>query len=184
MTIVVLFVALALGVRPHVVALGTGIRVKMADNWSIEDVAAAMASNPDLARVNTVGRPSPPKTEQGQSLINAPRTKGATRNKYGVAPKEDRIYNGVLYASKKEAKFAAELDLRKKAGDISFWLRQVPFALPGGSVYRLDFMAFTRLDDEAAWLVDYIEVKGRDLPMGKLKRHQTEEIYHISIRVV
>ena len=63
-------------------------------------------------------------------------------NKYNVAPKEERIYNGVLYASKKESLQAADLDLQVKAGEIDFWLRQVPIRLPGGKIYKVDFVTF------------------------------------------
>jgi hypothetical protein len=100
------------------------------------------------------------------------------QNKYHVAAREDRFYAGKLYASKKEALKAQELDLRVKAGDIKGYLIQVPFRLPGGTSHRLDF-AILNLDNTVTWL----EVKGRDLPMGKLKRKQVEELYHITIKV-
>ena len=34
------------------------------------------------------------------------------------------------------------------------------------------------------WSVEFIEVKGRDLAMGKLKRRQVEELYHIKVKVI
>ena len=96
------------------------------------------------------------------------------------------------YASKKEAAYAAELELRKKAGQVSFWLEQVPFILPGGVKHKLDFVVFVRCDSlnhrplNWSWPyhVMFVEVKGRDLPMGKLKRKQVEDLYHIDIEVV
>src|SRR3990167_285119 len=42
---------------------------------------------------------------------------------------EPHIYNGVWYASKKEANFAIVLDDRMKKGDILWWGRQVRFPL-------------------------------------------------------
>lgn len=87
--------------------------------------------------------------------------------------------DGIRYASKKEAQYAQELELRKRAGEVLFYLRQVPFDLPGGVVHRVDFLEFWA--DGTAHLV---EVKGFDTPMGKLKRKQVEALYPISIEVV
>ncbi len=106
-------------------------------------------------------------------------------NKYHAQP---TIVNGIRYASKKEAQFAAELDLRKKAGEVSFWLRQVPFDLTIGR-YFLDFMVFTERFEgmrgqSRPFFVEYVEIKGRDLPMGKRKRLETEKLYGIHITVV
>jgi hypothetical protein len=91
------------------------------------------------------------------------------------------------YHSRKEARFADTLELRRKAGEIAFWLEQVPFRLPGDVVYRLDFVVFkVNLDlaNRPCWTVEFVEVKGKDLPMGKLKRKQVEDLYGIKITVV
>jgi hypothetical protein len=92
---------------------------------------------------------------------------------------------GIKFGSKKEALQFRELQARQHTGEIKFFLMQVPFLLPGVAEngkrtrHYLDFMAI-RSDGK----IEYIEVKGRDLPMGKLKRRQTEEIYGIKILVV
>ncbi|PKN36704.1 MAG: hypothetical protein CVU62_13300 [Deltaproteobacteria bacterium HGW-Deltaproteobacteria-2] len=92
---------------------------------------------------------------------------------------------GIKFGSKKEAQQFRELQARQHAGEIKFFLLQVPFLLPGvadngkRTRHYLDFMAI-RTDGQ----IEYIEVKGRDLPMGKLKRRQTEELYGIKIQVV
>lgn len=49
-------------------------------------------------------------------------------------------YNGVVFDSRKEANRAWELDQMKKAGIIKGYLWQVPFKLPGGIVYKADFV--------------------------------------------
>jgi hypothetical protein len=98
-----------------------------------------------------------------------------------IASKYRNIRTG-HYASRKEAKYAEELSLRQKAGDISFWLEQVPFQLPGGVIHRLDFAIFKGL--KGIYEVDWVEVKGKDLAMGKLKRKQVESIYGIHVQVV
>jgi hypothetical protein len=92
---------------------------------------------------------------------------------------------GIRFGSKKEAAQFRELQARQHAGEIKFFLLQVPFLLPGvadngkRTRHYLDFMAI-RTDGQ----IEYIEVKGRDLAMGKLKRRQVEEIYGIKIQVV
>lgn len=109
-------------------------------------------------------------------------------NKYG---KQNKFHaktteaDGIKFGSKKEAQQFRELQARQHAGEIKFFLMQVPFLLPGvadngkRTRHYLDFMAI-RNDGE----IEYIEVKGRDLALGKLKRRQTEELYGIHINVV
>lgn len=70
------------------------------------------------------------------------------------------------------------LETLQKSKRIWFFLRQIPFDLPGGAKHVVDFMVVTR--DE----VLFVEAKGRDLPLGKMKRLQTEELYNIEILVV
>lgn len=93
--------------------------------------------------------------------------------------------DGIKFGSKKEARIFRELQARQHNGELKYFLCQVPFLLPGKTdsgrrfKHYLDFMAI-RNDGQ----IEYIEVKGRDLPMGKLKRRQCEEIYGIHIEVV
>lgn len=87
--------------------------------------------------------------------------------------------DGIKFSSKKEARYYQELRARQHIGEVKFFLTQVPFRLPGGVKHFLDFVEF--------WTdgsTRFVEVKGRDLPMGKLKRHQVEELYGIKIVVV
>lgn len=62
-------------------------------------------------------------------------------SKYGAKKQE---YNGVVYHSKKEAGFAKELNLRKLAGEIKDWERQVRISLDVNDYhianYYCDFM--------------------------------------------
>ena len=86
--------------------------------------------------------------------------------------------DNIRFASKKEAIYYNELKLRVRAGEVVFFLRQVPFDIPAG-VHRIDFVEFLSNGE-----VEFIEVKGYDTPMGKLKRKQVEELYPIKIKVV
>lgn len=87
--------------------------------------------------------------------------------------------DGIKFGSKKEARYYSDLKLRKKSGEVVFFLMQVPFNLPGNTKYRLDFMEFHSNGE-----IKFIEVKGMDLPMGKLKRKQTEALYPVKIDVI
>ncbi len=89
------------------------------------------------------------------------------------------------FPSKKHRSFYLGLQAQKKAGMLKFFLREVAFDLPGhydnGKIVRhfVDF-GICQNDDTFRW----VEVKGRDLAMGKLKRKQVEEIYGIRIEVI
>ena len=95
------------------------------------------------------------------------------KQKYHNVP---TIIEGIRYSSKREGKYAEQLNLLKKTGAIKFYLRQVGFDLPGKIRHFVDFLIFY-----ADGTYKFVEVKGRDLPMGKLKRHQVEELYEIKI---
>jgi hypothetical protein len=97
------------------------------------------------------------------------------RSKYGAIRTE---YNGKVYPSKKQADYARMLEALK-GKEIKSYIEEVAFRLPGGSIHRVDF-GVINFDNTVSW----VEVKGKDLPMGKLKRKQTEEIYGIKITVV
>lgn len=90
-----------------------------------------------------------------------------------------------LYDSKAEAKRAAELDLLYKAGEVLWWLPQVPFPLPGGVKYRLDFMIhWAEHPAGEDCNITFEDVKGILTPVSKLKISQVEEIYGIKIDIV
>jgi len=95
------------------------------------------------------------------------------RHKFNAKPTD---YQGVRYASKKEAHYAMELDLRVKAGEVLFYLSQVPFDLPGNTKYRADFMEFW-----ADGSVHIIDVKGLRTPEYKTKKRMVEALYPVKI---
>ena len=101
-------------------------------------------------------------------------------NKYGA---QKTSYNGIVFHSKKEAQFAQELDLRKKAGDIKDWKRQIPFKLivcdKLVTTYRIDFGILT---NKYEW--EYIEIKGMATPYWKLKYKLFQILYPmLTVRV-
>ena len=99
-----------------------------------------------------------------------------TYHKFSARPTE---VDNIKFASRKEAKYYRELKLRQQAGEVVFFLRQVPFHLTAGVKYVCDFQVF--LSDGT---VQFIDVKGMETPMFKLKCKQVEELYPITITVV
>lgn len=97
------------------------------------------------------------------------------RHKFGAVRTEQ---NGRTYASKAEARYAANLDMRQRAGEVVFWLPQVPIPLPGKTKYVVDFLVF-----EADGTVRFVDVKGVETPMFVLKKKQVEALFPIEIEV-
>ncbi len=83
----------------------------------------------------------------------------AKPHKYGA---KATTYKGVRYDSQAEARYAADLDLQKQAGDIAFWLRQVKIPLGVDISTRIDFLVFTSSHNpRSSWFNVYAaEVKG------------------------
>ncbi|HBL23936.1 MAG TPA: hypothetical protein DDZ40_07430 [Deltaproteobacteria bacterium] len=96
-------------------------------------------------------------------------------HKFRAKPSEA---DGIIFASKKEMDYYRELLLRKKSGEVLFFLRQVPFHLPGNVRHVIDFVEFW-----SDGTVHVVEVKGYDTPLGKLKRKQVEDIFPVTIEV-
>ena len=95
------------------------------------------------------------------------------RHKYHAKPVD---IDGIKFHSKKEGRYYQQLKILKRNGDVVFFLRQTPFHLPGGVVYRADFMVFW--SDGRAEVVD---VKGYRTPQYKEKKKLVEALYPIKI---
>jgi hypothetical protein len=94
-------------------------------------------------------------------------------SKYG---NKKTTHGGLLYASKKESAYAAELDLRLRAGDIKSWTRQVrmPLDINGYHIanYILDFVVVL-----ADGTTEYVEVKGFETDVWRMKWRLFESLY-------
>lgn len=99
----------------------------------------------------------------------------APRHKFHAKPTET---DGIRFDSKKEARYYLDLKLRQRAGEVVFFLRQVPFHLPGGTVYRVDFQVF---EDDGT--VRFIDVKGYETPEFIRAKKQVEALYPVEIEV-
>lgn len=97
------------------------------------------------------------------------------RHKFKATP--SRIDNK-HFPSKLEALAYQSLKEHQAAGRVVFFLRQPRFDLPGNARHAVDFLVFTPTDTL------FIEIKGRDLAAGKLKRRQVEELYPVKIHVI
>ncbi len=84
--------------------------------------------------------------------------------------------DGIKFSSKKEAKHYQELKLAQTSGELIFWLRQVPFHLPGGVKYVCDFLEFWK-----DGTVRFVDVKGMLTPMYRAKKKLVEATYPIQI---
>jgi len=98
-------------------------------------------------------------------------------HKYHVSPnKEARTVDGWLFDSLKEARYYCELKIRVKAGEVLFFLRQVPFHLPGHEIYRLDFLEIWTNGE-----IRFIDVKGYRTKDYRRKKKGVEREYGVEI---
>lgn len=98
------------------------------------------------------------------------------RHKFNAKPVQD---DGHHFASKLEHKFYRELLIRQRAGEVVFFLRQVPLHLPGGVKYVCDYLVFN-----ADGTASFVECKGLMTPTAAMKIKQAEALYPIKIEVV
>lgn len=87
------------------------------------------------------------------------------KNKYNAVK---QTYGGYNYDSRLESNYAADLDLRLKAGEFKSWDRQKTMRLEayGKHIcnYRIDFV-ITHHDDT----LEYVEVKGFETDVWRIK---------------
>lgn len=98
------------------------------------------------------------------------------RHKFNAVPTK---LDGIRFDSKKEGRYYEQLKLRQRAGEIDFFLRQVPIHLPGGTKLVVDFLEF-----HSDGSVHFVDVKGLVLDTFKIKQREVEAIYPFKIEVV
>ena len=99
-----------------------------------------------------------------------------TKHKFNA---QKTVRNGFRFDSKKEARYYDQLVSAEKAGVVLFFLRQVPFHLPGNVVYRVDFQVFM-----ADGHVRFIDVKGYRTKEYITKKKLVEAHYPVEIEEV
>ena len=98
------------------------------------------------------------------------------KSKYHAIP---TIVDGWRFDSRLESRYYQQLKLRQKAGDLKFFLRQVPLHLIGKTKLVVDFVIF-----ENDGTTRFVDTKGVMTAMAKLKIRQAEELYPIKIEIV
>lgn len=98
------------------------------------------------------------------------------RHKFRAKPVED---DGQHFSSKLEWSFYKHILLLQKTGLILFFLRQIPFHLPGGAKYVTDFQIFY-----TDGTIRFIDVKGMETSEFILKKKLVEAIYPVTIEVI
>ncbi len=121
--------------------------------------------------------------EQAEELIqNVRRSKGQRIEQ--VKPLKSKFHaviceaDGIKFRSKKERKRYLELSTLKSAR-MCWFLRQVPFYLPGNTKYVLDFLVF--------WTdgkISFEDTKGHRTAMFIMKKKQVQELYPIRIEEI
>jgi hypothetical protein len=84
--------------------------------------------------------------------------------------------DGKKFASQKERSYYHQLKLQQTAGDVLFFLRQVPLEIAGGVKYVADYLVFYS-DGHA----EFIDVKGMRTQTYIAKKKMVEDLYPIEI---
>ena len=93
-------------------------------------------------------------------------------HKYGVSAASARTVDGIVFDSKAEAARYGTLKLLRSQGEVVQFLRQTPFHLPGGVLYRCDFLVFW--SDGRVTIED---AKGMKTESYKAKKRMVEALY-------
>lgn len=88
-------------------------------------------------------------------------------------------YKEFKFDSLLEASYCKHLDKLILAGEVRFYLRQVPFHLDPSTKYVCDFMVFYEDD-----YVEFIDVKGFETKDFKVKKAWVERLYQVEIKIV
>lgn len=86
---------------------------------------------------------------------------------------------GQRFASGLEWRYFKHLKILKMSGEVLFFLRQVPFHLPGGVKYVVDYQVF--YSDGS---VQFVDVKGFETSEFVLKKKIVEDLYPVEIEIV
>ncbi len=96
-----------------------------------------------------------------------------TRHKFNAV---QTIRDGMKFPSKKEAKYYDELKIAQKSGIINFFLRLVPFHLPGNIKVVVDYQVFY-----ADGTVRFIDIKGFKTQSFIRGKKMVEALYPVKI---
>ena len=123
-----------------------------------------------------------------QSIRAAVEAQGKGAPREPAAPQRTSKYNnhpttvdGIRFDSKKEARYYEQLKIRIAAGEVGYFHMQVPIRLPGGTKYVVDFLVFFT---DPARPPEYVDVKGVQTKLFRVKKREIEHHYPIQISVL
>jgi hypothetical protein len=146
--------------------------------WTEEQLLEFQKRKVDVAKPATSTNPIAPPAQE------------PTRSKYGSTRV---VVDGKKFDSKLEARYYQNLKLEWYAGKVLWFVRQVPFELPGGIRYRLDFLVIrpsVRVEGDISVTskdlvaIELVDCKGVLTPVSKNKIRQAEAIYGVTIKIV
>lgn len=105
-------------------------------------------------------------------LVSTPKKPSKYKNVRGVV-------DGITFDSMKEAKYYTQLKALKESGEVSWFIRQVPFQLPGKIKYVADFLVVY-----SDGRIEIVDVKGFMTTVFKMKAKLLEETYPFKLKVV
>jgi hypothetical protein len=109
------------------------------------------------------------------------------------------VVDGIKFPSKREAARYTEMAIRQRLGEVLFFLRQVPFHMPGGTRLVVDFLevpAHIELEIDGRVvriaMIDVIraggirvkDAKGVETDSFKIKRREIHHHYPVKVEVV
>jgi Protein of unknown function (DUF1064) len=92
--------------------------------------------------------------------------------------------DGWKFDSKLEANRYEELKLARRMGFVEWFICQVPFRLPGGIIYRADFLVVWSAKSNIGHCLTVEDCKGADTRVSINKRRQVEAIYGIKVTLI
>jgi len=105
-------------------------------------------------------------------------------SKRGRHGERTTIVDGIKFRSKLEADRYRELKLLRAGGQVKWFLRQVPFDVSVGVVYRLDFLVCWNRSGIADEVLTYEETKGHLTDASRIKIGVVQERYGITINIL
>jgi len=97
-------------------------------------------------------------------------------HKFKAKPVTD---DGHRFASTLEWKYFKHLEMLVKSGEVLFFLKQVPFHLPGGVKYVVDYQIFN-----SDGSIRFVDVKGVETSEFKVKLKIVQDVYPVEIEIV
>ena len=116
-------------------------------------------------------------TFYSQELTNKNKQREEVKKQYLEVSRARKVLEKLK--DKREAEYYDKLKRDLQEEKIIFFLMQVPFHIPGGTKYLVDFVVF-----DSKGTVRFIDVKGYETPQFKLKKKLVEQFYPVNIEVV